>query len=593
MKNKALTILLVGVSLLLNILLQTYSLESLAAGQNRKSKFSQQEEKDQEKQRTLPSPQEASSARQFHLYAQQQSQLSEQDQNKQQQQPHADIEKDPNEVSVFGSQLFMGNFANQQHSGFNPNYQISTGDRIDVQLYGAFEYKETLTVDPQGNIFIPDVGPIRVLGVRNDSLNQLVTDRIRKIYEHNVNVYASLQTMQPIRVFVTGFVKRPGLYDGLSSDSPLYYLDKAGGIDSMRGSYIDLKVMRSGRVHKVLNLYDFLLTGKMEYFQMVDGDTILVGPAKNRIAINGRVDNPYQFEFSDQKLTGEQIIQMARPLPDATHAVVRRMTGNKEKSMYLTLSELREGEFYPGDTVEFTYDKKKSTIVVRLEGEFSGEQIQVLPQDATLANLLQRITLNPRSDVSSVQLFRTSIAHRQKEMISALLDNLQNKIMRQRALTVEDAEMRSKELASLSGFIENAKKAQPKGQIVVGSNANFNNIFLEDGDTVRIPSKTPLVMTHGEVRFPSVLVHDPNKTVKHYVEQSAGFSENADPSNLLVVHNDGMAEEISLSYKPISGDEIIVMPKVEIRTFQIVKDVSQVLFQLGMASRVVTLLRAF
>jgi protein involved in polysaccharide export with SLBB domain len=422
----------------------------------------------------------------------------------------------------------------------------------------------------------------------------LVTDRIRKIYERNVNVYASLQTMQPIRVFVTGFVNRPGLYDGLSSDSPLYYLDKAGGIDPARGSYIDLKVMRSGRTHKVINLYDFLLTGKMEYFQMVDGDTILVGPAKHRIAIDGKVDNPYQFEFSDQKLTGEQIIDMARPLPDATHAIVRRMTGNKEKSMYLTLTELRQGEFFPGDNIEFTYDKKKSTIVVRVEGEFSGEQIQVMPENATLAQLLQKVTLNPRADIAAIQLFRLSIAERQKELIAASLDNLQTKIMKQQALsTKEDKQLEPTELESLAKFIKNAKHVEPKGQIVVGGNADLNSVFLEDGDTIKIPSRTPLVMTHGEVRFPSVLVLDESKTAKYYIDKSAGFSDHADAANVLVIHNDGVAQQIPLSYKPVAGDEIIVMPKVEAHTMHFVKDVSQVLFQLGMASRVVTLLRVF
>lgn len=56
-----------------------------------------------------------------------------------------------------------------------------------------------------------------------------------KAFRANVSSYASLALASSVRVFVSGFVNRPGLYRGTSADS-LHYLDQAGSID-WRGSF--------------------------------------------------------------------------------------------------------------------------------------------------------------------------------------------------------------------------------------------------------------------------------------------------------------------------------------------------------------------
>lgn len=69
-------------------------------------------------------------------------------------------------VPVFGAQMFNGRFAGQSFSGFNPEYQIAPGDKVQVRLWGTFTLDTTQTVDAQGNIFLPSLGPVRVQGVR-------------------------------------------------------------------------------------------------------------------------------------------------------------------------------------------------------------------------------------------------------------------------------------------------------------------------------------------------------------------------------------------------------------------------------------------
>ena len=82
------------------------------------------------------------------------------------------IENQHQSNTVLGQNLFNGSFANQSFSGFNPNYRIAVGDKLLVQMWGAVESNGQQEVDTQGNIFLPQVGPINVLGILNSDLNK-------------------------------------------------------------------------------------------------------------------------------------------------------------------------------------------------------------------------------------------------------------------------------------------------------------------------------------------------------------------------------------------------------------------------------------
>lgn len=129
---------------------------------------------------------------------------------------------------MFGAQLFKGAFASTAGSTFNTSYVINPGDNINLRLWGAYQFTGTQTVDPQGNIFIPNIGPLKVAGITNGNLQSVVTAAVRKIYVSNVSVYAALEQAQPVKVLVTGFVNQPGNYGGVVNDTVLAYLDRAG-----------------------------------------------------------------------------------------------------------------------------------------------------------------------------------------------------------------------------------------------------------------------------------------------------------------------------------------------------------------------------
>lgn len=485
---------------------------------------------------------------------------------------------------VFGSQIFSGRFGAVSFSGFNPDYQLSVGDRVSLRMWGAFVFDGVQTIDAQGNIFVPNVGPIRLLGVRNADLNQHVEAQVKRVFRKNVGVYATLGAAQPVKVYVTGFVRAPGLYGGLSSDSILYYLDQAGGIDPARGSYLEVELLRSGVTRARFNLYSFLLDGKIEHVQLQDGDTIVAQPRKYTVQVTGEVLNPYIFEFNNESIAAAELVELARPRPAATHMSIARKIGLETRSEYYALNELDGVSIQNGDDVTFTSDKYPGTIFVRVEGAQLGERTLVLPYGARLEDAIARLTPAPQAQLSAVQLFRRSVQERQREAIQNSIRNLETYALTARSATSEEAALRTREAELILKFIERARLVEPKGQVVLAQKELAPETLLEDGDIIRVPERSNLILVSGEVLFPSALIYQPQAGTTDYIKQAGGFTQGADEARVVVVRQDGSVAQGRDA--PHAGDEILVLPKIETKSIEITRGITQILYQIAIAAKV-------
>lgn len=486
---------------------------------------------------------------------------------------------------VFGSQLFTGRLSAQSFSGFNPDYQVAVGDRVTVRLWGAFNHEGTQTVDAQGNIFLPSVGPIHVLGVRNADLNRQVEAQVKRVFRSNVGMYATLEAAQPVKVYVTGFVRAPGLYGGLSSDSILYYLDKAGGIDPERGSHLEVSVMRGNQLRARLNLYDFLLRGQVPSLQLHDGDAIVAQPRRSTVQVAGEVLNPYIFEFQAGSIPAADLLAMARPTPSATHLSIVRKVGNERRSEYHPIAAAASVVIENGDEVTVTSDKYPGTILVRVEGANLSERTLVMPYGARLRDAVARLRPAPQANVEALQLFRRSVAIRQKEMLDTSLRSLETYALTARSATSEEAALRSREAELILQFIERARLVQPRGQVLLANKEGAADTLLEDGDVLRLPERSNLVLVSGEVLFPTSLVYDPRADIEDYVRQAGGYTQDADAAKLVMLRQDGTVAEAGSAPQP--GDEIMVLPKIETKRVEITRGITQILYQIAVAAKVV------
>jgi len=494
---------------------------------------------------------------------------------------------------AFGASLFSGAFARQGPTQFNPDYLVTIGDSIRLRLWGSATFDNVLMVDAQGNIFIPAVGPVKILGVRNQDLQSVIEKAVHQMFRANVYSYASLSEAQPVRVYVGGFVNRPGLYNGTSMDSLLHYLDQAGGIDPERGSFLNVQVKRGAHIRTNMNLYDFLLEGRIPQVQLADGDIIFVSPRQKTVMVSGLAENAKRFEFSGAELNGTDLIKLAKPFPLATHVRVTRNTGTIRNLEYYPLDQARSLQLSDGDELAFTADKRPGTITVRVEGEHQSPQEYQLPYGTRIGELLKRIQYSERSDVANLQLFRLSVKDRQKLILQTSLKSLEAAALSARSGTNEESQLRTNEAALILQWVERAKDIEPIGQVMIAQVNQRDELLLENGDTVRVPVKDGLVLVGGEVMFPNTLPFESELSVQDYIERAGGFTQNADASKVIIAHRDGSFIEnkdgfFSKAPKVRPGDHILVLPKIDVKSRQIAKEITQMLFQLALMAGVVT-----
>ncbi|ULX51474.1 polysialic acid transporter [Cupriavidus taiwanensis] len=488
---------------------------------------------------------------------------------------------------AFGAQLFTGAFSRDSASVFNPSHVISVGDRIQLRIWNGYNVDTVLTVDAGGNIVLPEIGPFRVQGITNGNLQTAVGNALRRVFASKVSIYASLLAAQPVRVYVTGAVRRPGMYDGTSSDSVLRYLDQAGGIDPDRGSFLDVAIKRGNQTLEVVNLYDFLLKGDLTSRQLNNGDVIFVQSRKKTVKVSGLAENAKRFEFLGEQARLDQIVRLAKPLPEATNVRVVRNTGTVRNVEYFPISQGNQIDLRNGDEIEFTADKRPGTITVRVEGEHTGPQEYVLPYGSRMGQLLSQVHFTQESDSESIQLFRQSVKARQKTLLGTTLKSLESSVLTARSGTAEEAQLRKEEAALVLQWVERAKKIEPSGQTLIAKSTTRNDLLLENGDILRVPVKDGLVLVSGEVLFPNAVAYDKSLDLDDFIQQAGGFSQNADTSRVIIAHRDGSFSDGKKDDAVRPGDEIMVLPKVDFKTRQFAKDVFQILYQIAISAKVV------
>ncbi|MDT8893930.1 polysaccharide biosynthesis/export family protein [Halomonas sp. I1] len=491
------------------------------------------------------------------------------------------------ELSPFGANLFEGGFRGTMADGLNADYQIKPGDQVTLRAWGAVELDQTVPVDAQGNIYIPSIGPVPVQGMSSQQLDAQVRQAIKNVYPQDVEVYTNLQGVQPVGVFVTGYVENPGRYAGTPSDSVLYFLDQAGGIDKSLGSYRQIRVERDGRVVANVDLYDFLLEGDIERPQFKDGDTIVVEERGPAIAVTGDVHREYRYELQGEQLTGSEVTRLARLQSGVSHVLLRGDRADGPFAEYIALNDFGSQSVRSGDEVLFSSDQREETIIVELEGSFYGPSRYALPRNARLGEFLDAIDVpKDMTSVRDISILRESVATQQEDALEKSLQRLQTTYLGYPARTAEEGKIQVQQAELIERFVQKASQVEPSGQLVVArGNSGIADVRLQDGDVVKIPETNDAILLSGEVTMPQAVVYTPGMSVEDYIDQAGGFTPRANDDGILVAHRNGAvipADDAKLR----AGDEIIVLPRAPTSNLELAKSITQILYQVAVATKV-------
>jgi protein involved in polysaccharide export with SLBB domain len=227
----------------------------------------------------------------------------------------------PEELQPFGYNIFQfptSTFEPVLNLPTASNYLLGPGDEILLTLWGETQLYLPLTINRDGNVVIPNVGPVVAQGVTIEALKSRLMQRMTAIYSglkggaSNANTWLDVSTgkLRTIQVFVLGEVTKPGGYAVSSMSTSFLALYVAGG-PTINGSLRSIDVLRNNKIISQIDFYDYALRGdKSKDIRLQDGDVVFVHPVGKRVALVGNVIHPAIYE-AKTKETLKDLFTMA------------------------------------------------------------------------------------------------------------------------------------------------------------------------------------------------------------------------------------------------------------------------------------------
>lgn len=297
-----------------------------------------------------------------------------------------------NGLDLFGYSLFNNNSLDLTVIDDLPvplDYQMGPGDTINIQTFGKSSQSLALTIDRDGTINLPDIGPIAVSGQTFAQLREQLNNVIKE-KTIGVDVAVSMGSMRTMQVFIAGEAKQPGAYNVNSLTTITQALIASGGI-KQTGSLRNIQLKRKGKVVAEFDVYDLLINGDTSKdVRLSSGDTLFIPVRNNSITIKGQVVRPAVYEAKNN-LTIQQLLKLAggaKPNAYLSQVVVQRMTQEGTQQFLLDLATNQDRQFTlaDGDQVTLLSTLNVSTDDGRRFIQNNGSQQRLPVASETLMN---------------------------------------------------------------------------------------------------------------------------------------------------------------------------------------------------------------
>ncbi len=280
-----------------------------------------------------------------------------------------------------------------------PDYVLGPGDNLTLNLWGSLPERLVRNIDRQGQIELPEAGPVMISGMTIDQAQTAIQKTLDSQF-HGEHVEISLGRLRTVRVYVVGDVQRPGAYDVSSLSTALSALYAAGGPTS-RGSLRIMRQMRGDKLVRQIDLYDFLLHGvRSNDDRLQAGDTILVPPAGPQVTVEGMVHRPAIYELNGEQ-TLSQVLDLAGGVmvsASLKQIHVERIEAHENRTMFnLQLpdnpaeaaAKLAAFNVKDGDDVVITQIQPYNSQAVYLEGHVYHPGKYPYKEGMTIADVLR------------------------------------------------------------------------------------------------------------------------------------------------------------------------------------------------------------
>ena len=332
---------------------------------------------------------------------------------------------------VFGRDIF-----NNKSLTFEPvmniatpqNYVLGPGDQLIIDVYGASQETVTLTVSPDGDITVPDFGPVHVSGLTVSAAQSRIRSKLGSYYESS-NIKASLGQTRTILVNVMGEVKTPGTYTLSAFATVFHALYMAGGVNDL-GTLRNIKVFRQGKLITTVDIYEFILNGRLAgNVRLADNDVIQVGTYDCIVDITGRVKRPMAYELRKAESLSTLLKYSGGFTGDAYKKSLRvlRKSG-RMKSVY-NVEEFELADFKLADCdsviVDSIIDRFENMVEVK-GAVFRPGMYRLGEKISSVRTLIENADGLTEEAMISRAVMRRMKANRTQEVISVDLEGIMN-----------------------------------------------------------------------------------------------------------------------------------------------------------------------
>jgi protein involved in polysaccharide export with SLBB domain len=334
---------------------------------------------------------------------------------------------------TFATFIFGGDLFNNDNITFEPNlriptpknYTIGADDEVVVEVFGYQEVSHKLTVSPEGNISIPNVGLISLNGLSVENATKRIRDKmIRSGYASigggQSQIQVSIGKIRSIKITVIGDARKIGTYT-LSSLSTLFNALYACGGPSETGSLRNIELVRNNKVVTKFDAYTFLLNAdQTSDVRLNDRDVIRIPSAKNLITLTGEINKPAVFEAIENEPIAKIFEYAGGFTPSAYSASIHiiQTTGKEKKIKDVVKDDYKTYQPTNGDIIEIGKVLDRFANRVNIKGAVYRTGQYELSDGLTLSKLIENADgLTPEAFIQRGVIMRTNDDY-SKEMLS-------------------------------------------------------------------------------------------------------------------------------------------------------------------------------
>ncbi len=369
-----------------------------------------------------------------------------------------------------------------------------------------------------------------------------------------------------------GPVKVPGIYELKNEKSLRDLLKLAGGLGdtAFKGRVQVLRVQ--GRQAMILFDEDLSkIESQRQDFRLIDGDFVEIFPVpslvEKKLVITGAVKNPGEFGYRENMRVSDLVAFAGGLLQqaDKSEAEITRVTITPQGPETTRLQIRLFGALnnMPRDNVVLQpndylfirtlpdWDIYKT---VEIAGEIKSPGTYTLKKGETMSSVLARAGgFTDRAYLLGGVLLRGSTKAIQKQQLKAAIDRLEARALatagEEAATGVDTEEAKRAEVVGKQqiALVASLRKVEPLGRVVISLSdperlrGTPDDISLEAGDRLTIPTAPGTVNVVGAVFAPTAVVYAPYRTVKDYLTMAGGATEIADEKEIYVIKVNGGA----------------------------------------------------